>query len=149
MRHSLLVCATLSLALASGCALNRKQTGTVLGGAAGAAAGSTIGSGSGRTAAIVLGGLLGAAAGRSVGQHMDEQDRVRTAQVMEKSRTGSPTSWTNPDTGDNYTVTPTRTYDVAGDPCRDFTMDANVDGQPSTVKGTACRQADGTWRVVN
>ena len=142
--------ATIAIAmLASGCELNRQQTGTVLGGAAGAAAGSAIGSGSGRTAATVVGGLIGAAVGHSVGKHMDEQDRARTAQAMESSPTGKTTTWTNPDTGAGYAVTPTRTYDSGGQPCREFTMDAEVDGSPDQITGTACRQPSGDWKIVS
>lgn len=135
--------------LVGGCELNRQQTGTVLGGAAGAAAGSTIGSGSGRTAATIVGGLIGAAVGRSVGQHMDEQDRARTAQAMENNPTGKTTSWTNPDTGTDYAVTPTRTYDSGGQPCREFTMNAEVEGDPDQITGTACRQPNGDWKIVS
>lgn len=137
----------LALALTAGCAMNQEQGGAVLGGVAGAAAGSTIGRGSGQAAAIILGALLGSVAGANIGRHMDEQDRVRAAQVFETYPTGSPGSWRNPD-GIDYTVTPTRTYETAQGPCREFTMRAIIGGRPDTVYGTACRQPDGTWKVV-
>jgi surface antigen len=44
-------------------------------------------------------------------------------------------------------VVPTRTYASAQGPCREYTMDAVVGGRPENVYGTACRQADGSWRV--
>jgi surface antigen len=145
----LLGCSLLALALGtSACTMNREQTGTVLGGAAGAAAGSAIGSGSGRTAATIVGGLIGAFAGRSVGQHMDQQDRMQTAMAMENNATGKSSTWTNPDSGTAYSVTPTRTYDSGGAPCREFTMAATVDGKPDEIRGTACRQADGNWKII-
>ena len=72
---------------------------------------------------------------------------MRAAQVFETYPTGSPGSWRNPD-GTDYTVTPTRTYETAQGPCREFTMRAIIGGQPDTVYGTACRQADGSWKVV-
>lgn len=135
----------------SACAgFTKQEVGTVAGGAVGAAAGSTIGGGSGRTAAMILGGLAGAVVGRSVGRNMDEDDRVRAAQAMEVTPTGSSQTWTNPDTNTAYAVTPTRTYTQdGGAPCREFTLNATVDGQPDQVNGTACRQADGSWRVIN
>ncbi|MDP9140295.1 MAG: RT0821/Lpp0805 family surface protein [Pseudomonadota bacterium] len=145
----MLGCSLLALTLAiSACAMNREQTGTVLGGAVGAAAGSSIGSGSGRTAATIVGGLIGAFAGRSVGQHMDQQDRMQTAMAMENNATGKSSTWTNPDSGAAYSVTPTRTYDSGGAPCREFTMAATVDGKPDEVRGTASRQADGNWKII-
>lgn len=139
----------LAAALSSGCTATQEQTGTLIGAGAGAAAGSAIGGGSGRTAAIILGAIAGGAIGRNVGRHMDEQDRIQTAQAMEYGPTGRPVTWSNPDNGHRYTVTPTRTYETAQGPCREFTMDSYIDGRPEQVNGTACRQPDGTWRVVN
>ena len=138
----------LAAALTAGCSMNQEQSGALLGGAVGAAAGSAVGRGSGQVAAVVLGALLGSVAGANIGRHMDEQDRVRAAQVFESYPTGSPGRWRNPDTGDSYAVTPTRTYETAQGPCREFRMRATVGGEADTVYGTACRQPDGTWKVV-
>ena len=33
--------------------------------------------------------------------------------------------------------------------CRDFTQTITVDGEFEEAHGTACRQSDGTWRIVN
>ena len=145
---SVIAVAALSSALVAGCALNREQTGTVLGGAVGTAAGSAVGKGGGRTVAIILGALVGSAVGASIGRSMDEQDRIRTAQVMEYNPTGTTSTWTNPDTNSTYAVTPTNTYESAQGPCREFTMKADVGGKPSDVYGTACRQPDGSWKIV-
>lgn len=134
--------------LAWGCTMTQEQSGAVLGGAAGAAAGSAIGGGSGRTVAIILGALVGSAVGANIGRHMDEQDRIRTAEAMEYNPTGRSSTWRNPDTQTAYTVTPTRTYETSAGPCREFTMDAEVGGKPQQVYGTACRQADGSWKIV-
>lgn len=32
-------------------------------------------------------------------------------------------------------------------PCREYTIDALIDGRERIVNGTACREPDGTWRV--
>jgi len=138
----------ITLAIAQGCA-TKEQTGALIGGAAGAAVGSTIGRGEGRTAAIILGTLAGTMIGQTMGRYMDQQDRMRTAMVLENNRTNQPTSWNNPDTGNAYVVTPTRTYETAQGPCREFTMDATIGGQrQKDVYGTACRQPDGSWKIV-
>jgi surface antigen len=139
----------LTIGLISGCASGpQEQSGTVAGGIVGAAVGSTIGKGDGRIAAIILGTLAGSAIGANIGRHMDVQDRVRTAEIMEYNRTGQPSGWKNPDSGNVYTVTPTRTYERAEAPCREFTMNANIGGKVERIYGTACRQADGSWKVV-
>ena len=127
----------------------QEQTGMVIGGALGGLLGSQV---SGkhddwRTAAIVAGTMAGAAIGGSVGQTMDEVDRTNTAQSLEAVRTGVPSTWQNPDTGNQYSVTPTRTTITSAGPCRDYTINAVIEGRQETVHGTACRQPDGTWRT--
>lgn len=125
----------------------QEQTGMVIGGVLGGVLGSQIGSGDGRTAAIILGSLAGAAVGGSVGHSMAEVDRMKTASVLENVRTGVPSSWRNPDSGNQYSVVPTRTYETPEGPCREYTIDAVVGGKKDKVFGSACRQADGSWQV--
>jgi surface antigen len=138
--------------IVAGCANyqpQQEQSGMVIGGLLGGVLGSQVGRGDGRTAAIILGSLAGAAVGGSVGHSMAEVDKMRTAQTLETVRTGVPTSWKNPDSGNQYVVVPTRTYDAPTGPCRDYTIDAIVGGKKDKVNGTACRQADGSWDVRN
>lgn len=134
-----------------GCAIDgpREQAGTIIGGVLGGVLGSQVGGGHGQTAAIIAGALAGAAIGGAVGQSMDDNDRRKVAETLEGVRTGVPAAWRNPDTGVEYSVTPTRTYDTAGGPCREFTTEAIIGGRRETVYGTACRQPDGSWRVMN
>lgn len=140
------LCGTLAV---GGCetAPTKEQTGIVIGGVLGGLLGSEVGRGHGRTAAIIVGTLAGAAIGGAVGRSMDDTDRLKTAHTLESVRTGVPSSWRNPDTGNQYTVTPTKTYETAGSPCREYTIDAMIGGKKETIYGTACRQADGSWRV--
>jgi surface antigen len=103
--------------------------------------------GSGRTAAIIVGTVAGAAIGGRVGQSMDDTDRMKTTLFLQNVRTGVNASWKNPDTGNQHTVTPTRTFDTGSGPCREYTVDAIVDGRSQKVYGMACRQSDGSWRT--
>ena len=135
-----------ALALVACESATKQEKGTVAGAVVGAAVGSTIGSGSGRTAAIAIGTIAGAVIGGHVGKRMDEADRIKAAHALETAPTGQRTTWTNPDTGNQYAMTPTRTYESSAGPCRDFTVDATVDGKPEKVSGKACRHADGTWK---
>jgi surface antigen len=145
-----------AVVIAAGCALalagcetppTKQQVGAVSGAVIGGVVGSTIGGGSGRTVAIVAGTIAGAVLGGKIGQKMDEADRIKAGQALESVPTGQRSSWKNPDTGTVYTVTPTRTYQAGATPCRDFTVDATVDGRPEKVQGTACREADGNWKT--
>lgn len=124
------------------------QQGEVLGGVIGGVLGSNVGEGRGKTAAIIVGAIAGAMIGRHIGESMDDTDRMKTAMVLNDSRTGTTTRWVNPDTGYEYTVTPTRTYEQSSGPCREFQLDATVGGQANqNIYGTACLQADGSWLV--
>ena len=132
-----------------GCA-SKEQTGQVTGGILGGLLGSQVGDGRGRTAAIIVGTIAGAYIGGSIGRTMDETDRMKSQQALESNRTNQASSWSNPDNGNQYTVTPTRTYTAdSGEDCREYTTDAVVDGRAEQVSGTACRQADGSWKAVN
>jgi surface antigen len=132
-----------------GCAQEptKQDFGMVIGGALGGLLGSQVGAGRGRTAAIIAGTLAGAVIGGAVGKSMDEVDRMKTAATLENVRTGVSSAWTNPDTGNQYTVTPVKTYETLAGPCQEYTVDAVVGGKPEKVYGTACRQADGSWKM--
>ena len=139
-------------AILSGCATyhppNKETQATVAGGVIGGVLGSTIGDGRGKIWGAAAGTLIGALVGSHVGRQLDELDRYKAGQTLETARTGSSREWVNPDSGTEYTVTPTRTYDSGyGTPCREFTMDAEIGGNTEQVYGTACRQADGSWKM--
>jgi len=138
------------LFFSSGCATNdrpNEQAGMVIGGILGGIIGQEVGQGRGKTAATIVGTLIGASIGGSVGQSMDNTDRLKVSHSLETVRTGVPSTWRNPDTGSQYTVTSTRTYKKNAAPCREFTMDAVIGGANEHVYGTACRQADGSWKI--
>lgn len=126
----------------------QQQSGMVIGGVLGGVLGSQVGGGEGRTVATIIGTLAGAAIGGAVGRSMDQSDRMKTAHTLETVRTGVASRWRNPDTGNSYAVVPTRTYESREGPCREFTMDATIGGKPERVHGTACRQSDESWRIV-
>ena len=78
------------------------------------------------------------------------RDRLYVVNVLETARTGQRVAWVNPDVGAQYAVTPTRTYYAAGgQPCREYSMTGEIGGHEQELVGTACRQADGSWRVAN
>ena len=124
------------------------QQGEIIGGVLGGVIGAQVGEGRGKTAAIILGTLAGSMIGRHIGESMDDTDRMYTARTLNDAKTGQSTTWVNPDNGNQYTVTPTRTIEQTSGPCREFRLDANVGGQnDQEVYGTACLQADGSWLV--
>lgn len=132
----------------------KEQAGTVIGGIAGAAVGSLFGKGSGRNVAIAAGTLLGAMAGSEVGRSLDKADRAYLAQANDKATDapiGETIHWNNPQTGHYGTVTPVRdgTQAQTGAYCREFQQTVTIGGKTEQAYGTACRQPDGSWRIVS
>ena len=69
---------------------------------------------------------------------------------LEYAPTGTTNEWQNPDSGHSGSMTPTRTYQTAaGSYCREFTQTIVVGGRREQGYGTACRQPDGSWQIVN
>lgn len=131
-----------------GCSTTNEEIGRNLGGVIGGAIGSNVGHGHGRTAAIVAGTLIGSTVGSSIGKHMDENDRRNAALVLERNKTYQPSRWRNPDSGNVYEVTPTRTYSDSNRYCREYQTKVIIDGRSESAYGTACRVGD-SWKIVN
>lgn len=142
---------TLSLSiLLTGCAgVTNEGVGTVSGGVVGGLLGSQFGGGSGRVLATGAGVLLGAYLGGNIGRTMDKVDRMEMQRALETAPVGRAVSWRNPDNGNTYTVRPTKTYYSSNQPCREYTTRALIGGKSQEIYGKACRQGDGSWRVVN
>ena len=145
------------LAVATGCAqqdqYGDKQTLGTLGGAAlGGLLGAQFGSGKGKLATTAIGVLIGALAGSEVGKSLDRADRLAANEAINKAHDapiGETIAWRNPDSGNSGTVTTTREgTSESGQYCREFQQSITVGGQTEQGYGIACRQPDGTWRIM-
>ena len=139
------------LALVSACE-SKQTTGTLVGAAGGGLAGHALGGGFwGAAAGALIGGLLGS----QIGKSMDREDVAKAEQTnqkaMETNSTGQSSTWSNPNTGNSGSVTPTTNAYVAqgGEVCRDFQQTVSAAGSSESARGRACKQADGSWKVVN
>lgn len=148
----MVIVALLLMGCAGGIAENPK---TAVGAAGGAAAGGLIGAAaSGSPAAIAAGVILGGLAGGAVGNMLDQKDHELAQKAAQRAFETAPAGvgvpWNNPDNGHTGTITPTRTYQVAdGGYCREYQQTVTVGGQHQQGYGTACRQPDGSWKVVH
>ena len=155
MKKFAVILSVLSLVL-SGCAANTgpKETGgTLLGAGTGALLGSQVGHGRGTLVAVAAGTVAGALIGQEIGRSLDRADRLameRNAQyALEKAKTNQSTEWVNPDTGHSGTFTPTKTYRTnEGQYCREYSQTVKIGGREQPAYGTACRQPDGSWLIV-
>ncbi|HYM31985.1 MAG TPA: RT0821/Lpp0805 family surface protein [Candidatus Cybelea sp.] len=141
-------------ARADGLNIDKQDIGTVLGGVGGALIGSQVGHGRGQLVGVAAGTLIGAYLGNRVGKSLDEADRGymnnTNAHALETSQTGTTSAWRNPDSGNAGTITPERTYQTAGGQyCREFQQTITVEGKTQKGYGTACRQPDGSWKIVD
>jgi surface antigen len=127
---------------------SKEDLGMAAGAILGGVLGHQVGHGSGNTVATIGGAALGAFFGSRIGRNMDREDQRKAAGTLERSPDDRSTTWRNPNTGQIYSVTPTRTYRGDSGPCRDFTTTTEMDGREEVVHGTACRQPDGNWRAL-
>jgi surface antigen len=156
-----------ALGLLSACAAGPGEVGfnkTTAGGLAGAAGGAWAGSrlfggsngmiGKGSTtqmAGVAAGTLLGALIGGSVGSSLDRADQTPPPRA-EARRNPPDIRWSDPD-GDAPRAAPARIVREgrdreSGQLCREFVQDISVGGRTERGWGIACRQDDGSWRVV-
>ena len=155
-RMALVGLVALTLALA-GCSANpgeKEAVGTLLGAIGGGIAGAQVGKGRGKLVATGIGTLLGAAIGNEIGKSLDRADRLAmqrtTQQSLEKAKTGTTSTWKNPDSGNQGTITPKKTYKKPdGTYCREFQQTVTIGGRTEEAYGTACRQPDGSWKLVS
>ncbi len=130
----------------------KQNVGTVAGAIGGAALGSQFGRGTGNVAAIAAGTLLGAFLGSEVGKSLDANDRAQIDRASTRAYSapvGEHITWKNPQSGNSGYVVPTREgTSASGAYCREFQNTVVVGGRQEQAYGTACRQPDGSWKVV-
>ena len=133
---------------------SKQQTGAGTGAVLGAALGYGLGKGHhNKELAIALGAIFGAIAGDYIGAQIDQKDRLVAAQnlqySLELNPDGTTSAWRNPNSGNSGYSFPTNTSVTEnGTPCREFTSAIVVGGQAQRGYGTACRQADGSWKIM-
>lgn len=83
-------------------------------------------------------------------KEMDRYDREQVNHVFERGLSGRTSSWTNPDKGNQYRITPLPAYQTIGKSvCRKARMEAMLNGndQLETTNTKACRAKNGQWRL--
>lgn len=151
------ILAALTAAFAAGCSngdgtINHTDSGLVLGSVAGGVVGNQIGKGRGNVLATVAGAVVGGIVGSEIGRGMDERDRQLAQEAefeaLERGHSGVPRQWRNPDNGRYGEIVPSKPYKRGVADCRDYTHTIYIDGRPQQMRGTACRNADGSWQNV-
>ncbi len=127
--------------------------GTGIGAVSGAVIGSQFGGGSGQTVAAVVGALAGAWVGNKVAQGMTAQDRgyyETAANRAAAAPVGQQIVWNNPQSGNQGTITPVNEgRDSSGNACREYQQTVTIGGKTERAYGKACKQPDGSWKIIN
>ena len=149
MRHVGIVLSSVLVAGAfvSGCATQRVATSQQPQAAPSTVAGQ-LRDGADGSVAIVPHAFAGTVIGGSIAPNMDAQDLHVAGLALTDAVTQQPTRWHNADTGFEYVLVPTATFQGPDGPCRRFSMVASRNGSPQFADGIACRQADGRWLVT-
>jgi surface antigen len=136
-----------------GMSVDKQTMGGVTGAVLGGLAGSQFGKGSGQLVGVGVGTLVGALVGSEIGKSLDKADMMyadRATQRAYAAPIGETISWNNPDSGNSGTITPVKEgTSTNGRYCREYSQTIYVGGQKETGYGTACKNPDGTWQIVN
>ena len=134
--------------------------GAVVGALAGGFAGAEFGGGLGQTLFISAGVMTGASVGYEAGTILYPSDQAaydNNARIaLNTSINGKVSDWVNLETGNSGIFTPTKTFFTGdGRSCRNFRSTLALKSEEDKVgvinhqEGTACQQADGSWRSVS
>jgi len=101
-----------------------------------------------------LGLGLVATQSRAYGEPLGADEQLTADQTfqyaLEYNKSGTAASWHNPDAEHSGATVPLKTFQTAdGIYCREFQQTIMVADQPQAGYGTACRQPDGSWQIVD
>ena len=143
-----LVPAAMAVALLAGC-VNTTQEATKGAETVGGTISSKYGNASGKVASSGTGPLLGAFIGGAAIEPSHAAAAEPAATRAYAAPGGEQVGWTNPATGHQGALTTTREgYNNAGQYCREFRQTVTTKNKTELAYGTACKQGDGTWKIV-
>ncbi|HIP94723.1 MAG TPA: glycine zipper 2TM domain-containing protein, partial [Leucothrix sp.] len=128
---------------------SNEQTHTIAGSVIGGALGHQFGKGDGKKAMTIVGAIVGGMIGGNMGRRLDRNDNRRVSQSLESTPNYQKVAWNNNNTNTQYTFTPVNKYEgkINGyqTQCRDYIMDAYIEGRMQQIKGRACKNSQGQW----
>lgn len=85
---------------------------------------------------------------KTIEQSMDPVDQFKKDQALTHEGVGQPTNWTNPNSGNQYTITTNKVFTQGAQDCRSYTNIAVIKGQQYRAQSTACHSASGNWQLI-
>jgi len=144
-----------SVIILSGCSAN--EVGSIVGGSVGGVVGGNLGAEVsnklGRVVGTGVGVYLGSQFGSKVFSKINEDSQRKlndtTQDILETGVDGDVGRWNNP--SDNsygeFKVEETKYMQELDTTCRLFTQTINHRGKKEVIKGKACRNSDGSWKI--
>lgn len=135
------------LSVASSILLAACGTGSQTGGKGGLLGLGSGGSG-GKVATTIIGAMNGGLVGGAVGAGLNDREKRSALEAeykaLEYTASGQKVAWQG-DTGHSGEVVAAQPYRVGSQDCRQYTQTVVIGGVSSTARGTACRNANGSW----
>ncbi len=148
-RKTLLILSVPLLLGLAGC--TQAESGRFFGTIIGAIIGSEI---SNNPLGTMLGASIGGSFGSSIGRDLAKTDRMMLGKSYRNSlnhgESGVTSTWHNPDTRHSGSFTPQEPFqNKSNQYCREFQQTVTIGGKEQTAYGTACRQPDGSWKIIS
>jgi len=143
MSRTLQVALVAGLLAGSGCT----TSGLSSGGGVVPALGGGDDAASGKVAARIINAMDGGLIGGTIGNGLNSDDRRKALEAeyraLEYGQGGQAVAWKGE--GRSGEVVAAQPYRVGSQDCRQYSQTVFTTGTPLTARGTACRNADGSW----
>ena len=97
----------------------------------------------------IMKSMRGGLVGGSIGAGLSDDERTRALEAeyraLEYSPAGQPVAWKGDEQATFGEARAAQAYRVGSQDCRQYTQTVNRGGQSRVARGTACRNADGSW----
>jgi len=108
---------------------------------------------SGQTSVRAIGGIVGGGLIMgNLGADLNRRERMAGIdaeyKALESAPAGQPVNWRDERTGHGGTVTASQPYRVGSQDCRPYSHRITAAGGTRTSRGTACRNPDGSWTLL-
>ncbi len=144
----LVLAAVIASAGLSGCASSAAQGGGSVGAFASAASGVGSPPGAAAIAEAMGGGLIGGDIGNGLRQEDRRSALEAEYRALEYTPVGQRVNWQSADRRHAGEVVAAAPYRVGSQDCRQYVHTVQTAGGTQSARGTACRNADGSWTLL-
>lgn len=148
-RYEMRICLALVAGLllgVSGCGTTGSNQGAIAALGTGAAGGGAVSS---SVIAAMGGGLVNGSIGAGLSQGEKRSALEAEYKALEYTASGQAVGWKGDQASHYGEVVAAQPYRVGSQDCRQYAQTVHVGGAGATARGTACRNTDGSWSLLN